>query len=183
MELLLLHVNTLYWMRMKSIAFKVVLQNRTEERGGVWGRTGHGETENTGRQQEECTVKIFTCSLCKRCWSRMAVMCVSCTDRWMDLLRVCVRVCLCVCLCVCVCVCVCVYAGPWAAWPVPLGWTVLYQPGKIIYFRLSKFRAFTFWLKVYCLISLLWCLFKLLFVWVCFLFWWLFEWAELCFHL
>ena len=56
--------------------------------------------ENTGRQQEECTVKIFTCSLCKRCWERM-VRCVPVLYRQMDSLRVCVvvvRVCVCACV-------------------------------------------------------------------------------------
>lgn len=35
-----------------------------------------------GQQQEACTVKIFTCSLCKRCWRQIVVVCVSC--RQMD---------------------------------------------------------------------------------------------------
>lgn len=77
------------------------------------GRTGHRERENMGRQQEACTVKIFTCSLCKRCLRRKAFMRVSCTDRWTDLLSVCV------CLCVRKYEGVC--SGAQAAWLYPQG--------------------------------------------------------------
>lgn len=46
MELLLLHVDTLYLIQTKSIAFQLLLQNRTEERGGMMEDKAQGGREH-----------------------------------------------------------------------------------------------------------------------------------------
>lgn len=113
MELLLLHVD-----RRKALHFSCFYKTG-QRRGVVWWRTRHREAENMGRQQKECTVKIFTCSLLKpfRRW-----MDPSCTHRRMDL---CVTVSTTISVCVWVHACVCLSCETQTDCHLSWGWTVL----------------------------------------------------------